>query len=164
MSCFLNNIQNAPFIIFNDHPDQYYEQITNKIKDGFKNLEKYDVDASFIIKDSFFSARNINLIQKWLINDVRKKTKILIPYQKIEHIVPVMNIIYNNEGRNLPFALKEQIYELDKYVVKYLADTVIPELQARTKYFESLETAGYIDRPQFMGAKGQRSLPSTLIV
>jgi hypothetical protein len=164
MTCFLNKIQNAPFVLLSDHPDQYYEQVNNEIKKGFKNLEKSDVEASFLIKDTFFSARNINLIQKWLINDVKKKTKVLIPYQKTEHIIPVMNIIYNNEGRNLPFALKEQIYELDKYVVKYLSDTVIPELQARTKYFEALETPGYIDRPTFMGAKGQRSLPSTFIV
>jgi len=162
MSRFLSDIQKGSFLFTSDHPEQYYEQVSEALKQGFSELEKENVDASFIIKDTFFTARNIDIIQKWLIKEVKKKTNILIPYQKIEHIMAVMNPIYETYGQNLPFNLKEQIYELDTKVVETMVPYVVSELQSRVNYLDMIQTANYIANPLFVGSRGQRTLPSTL--
>jgi len=162
MSRYLSDLQKGSFLLTSDHPEQYYEQVSEALKQGFSELEKENVDASFIIKDTFFTARNIDIIQKWLIKEVKKKTNILIPYQKIEHIMAVMNPIYETYGQNLPFNLKEQIYELDTKVVETMVPYVISELQSRVNYLDTIQNANYIANPLFVGSRGQRTLPSTL--
>jgi hypothetical protein len=162
MSRFLQDIQQAGFLLTSDHPNQYFEQVNRAIKQGQHELDEMNVDATFIIKDTFNSARNIDLIQRWTIKEVLKKTKILIPYQKIEHILPVMHNIYDLYGQNLPFALKEQIYELDYKVVSTLVSTIIPEMVSRFRYIEASNSANFIELPKYMGSRGQRALPSTM--
>ena len=120
-------MEQSSFLLTSDHPDQYYEKLNKALVAGYDELEKVNVDASFIIKDTFFSPRNIDLIQRWIIKETQQKIKILIPYQKIEHIMTVMNSVYGIYGQNLPFALKEQIYELDKKVVYVTVDSIINE-------------------------------------
>ena len=70
-------IQQAAFLFLSDHPDQHYEHISSALKDGYAELEKYDIDASFIVKDTFLSARNLNMIQKWICMEVLKRTNII---------------------------------------------------------------------------------------
>ena len=62
----------------------------------------------------------------------------------------------------MPFGLKKQIKELNLKIVTRLVNEIETELFARIRYIKYLETAKYMDRPLFVGAKGQRSLPSTL--
>ena len=162
MSRYLSDLQKGSFLLTSDHPEQYYEQVSEALKQGFSDLEKENVDASFIIKDTFFTARNIDIIQKWLIKEVKRKTNVIIPYQNIEHIMAVMNPIYETYGQNLPFNLKEQIYELDTKVVETMVPYVVSELQSRVNYLDMIQTANYIANPLFVGSRGQRTLPSTL--
>ena len=162
MSQLLCNIKQNPFLLFNDHPNQYYEQLNTSLINGNKELEDINIDANFIIKDTFFSSRNIDLIQKWVKKDIEKRTNILIPNQKIEHIFPVMIGIYDTYSQNLPFALKEQIYELDNKVVTHLSKSIIIELKSRSKYYETINSIGYIEQPICINSRGQRTLPSTL--
>jgi hypothetical protein len=162
MSRFLTDIQKAPFLLTSDHPEQYFETVDNALKNGYDELNKLNIDANFIIRDTFMSGRNIDLIQRWLIKEIYKHTKILIPYQKIEHIMPVMNSVYDLYGQNLPFQLKEQIYELDYKVVSILVDTIIPEMVSRMRYIDAIESAPFIEQPIYVGSKGQRALPSTM--
>jgi hypothetical protein len=162
MSRNIPEIQQGHFLYLSDHPNQYFENITDTLQEGYNKLDKYDINASFIIKDSFLSARNLNLIQKWLCADVLNKTGITIPYQNLIHITEVANAIYDAYGQNLPFNLKEQIYELDMKVVMHLSEIIINELYARARYKRDIESANYIDNPKYMGSRGQRALPSTL--
>jgi hypothetical protein len=152
-------IQQAPFLFLSDHPDQHYEHINDAMKAGYEKLNKLDIDPGTVIKDTLFSQRNINLIQRWLTLDVLAKTGIQIPPQKMEHIMHVIEGMYSTYGQNLPFNLKEQIYELDMKVVQHLSPLVITELYARARYYRDINAANYIDNPQFMSAKGQRALP-----
>jgi hypothetical protein len=162
MSNFTDDIQKGWFLLMSDHPNQYYENVTDALNSGFNELNKLGVDASYIIKDTFFASRNIDLIQRWLIKDVQAKTKILIPYQKIEHIMPVMSSVYELYGQDLPFSLKEQIYELDNKVVIILVESIIAELASRIRYLQDSSNSGFIEQPIYAGSKGQRALPSTL--
>ena len=162
MSRFLQDIQQAGFLLTSDHPNQYFEQVNGALKQGQQELNELNVDADFVIKDTFFSARNIDMIQRWTIKEVLKKTKILISYQKVEHIMPVMSGIYELYAQNLPFALKEQIYELDHKVVSILVSTIIPEMVSRFRYIEASNSANFIELPKYMGSRGQRALPSTM--
>jgi hypothetical protein len=161
MTNYLNDIQRGSFLLTSDHPEQYYEQISSALKNGFEELEKHNIDASTIIGDTFFSARNIDIIQRWLIKDVKRKINVLIPYQKIEHIMEIMTLIYDTYGQHLPFGLKQQIYELDAKVVETTVPHIILELRSRTNYLDTIQNANYIDNPLYVGNK-QRVLPSTL--
>ena len=158
-----NDIQQAPFLFLADHPNQYFENFSDGLKAGFKQLNNMNIEASYVVRDAFFSARNIDIIQKWLIKSVLCKTNILINYQKIEHITDLMNAIYMTHGQNLPFALKEQIFELNSKVINLLVPYIINELYVKTRYLNKIESANYIEQPIFVGAKGQRTLPSTLL-
>ena len=162
MTTDLNDLKKGWFLLTSDHPEQYYEQFTSALENGYRELENKKIDGSYIIKDTFFSARNIDIIQKWLIRDVKKKTNILIPYQKMEHIFEIMTIIYDKYGQNLPFGLKEQIYELDFKVVESIVPNVIVELKSRVNYLDTIENANFIQNPLFLGGRGQRTLSSTM--
>lgn len=162
MSRFLKDIQQASFLLTSDHPNQYFENVSQALQSGYQELKQLNVDANFIIKDTFFSSRNIDLIQRWMVKDVLKKTKILISYQNIEHVMPVMSAIYDLYGQNLPFGLKDQIFELDYKVVTILVDTIIKELIAKFNYLEARKTPGFIAAPKYVGSRGQKTLPSTL--
>lgn len=154
-------LQKAPFLFLSDHPNQYFDKFTNILKDGYDNLENKNVDGSFILKDTFLSARNLNIVQKMICREVLKRTGIEIPYQNMIHITEVANAIYDIYGQNLPYNLKEQIYELDMKMVLHLADIAVNELYVRARYYRDIESANFIENPQYMGSKGQRALPST---
>jgi len=162
MSRFLSDIQKGSFLFTSDHPEQYYEQLTESLNESYKELEKDNIDAGYIIKETFFSPRNVDIIQKWLIKEVKQRTNIIISYQKMEHIMNIMAPIYETYAQHLPFNLKEQIYELDTKVVETIVPHIIIELQSRVNYLETIENANYISNPLFMGARGQRALPSTM--
>lgn len=161
MSSLYSQIQQAPFLYLNDHPDQHFEQIATALTQGNKDLDKQGLDSSFVIKDVMHSPRNIDIIQKWTVFEVRKKTGITIPYQNEKHVRQAIEGIWQAYGQNLPFNLKEQIRELDIKVMRTLSEAIITELYAQMRYNRDIESANYIDRPIFVGAKGQRALPST---
>jgi hypothetical protein len=160
MSRLLSNIQKAPFLFLEDHPDQFYEQINETMEQGYNELRNMNVDVDEVIKDTFYSARNIDLIQKWLIKEIALKKNIKIRYQKVEHLLNIMAGIYETYCQNLPFSLKEQIYELDRKVVEFCIPIILDEIIGNNKYLEKLNTANYIDQPLCVNSKGQRQLPS----
>jgi hypothetical protein len=140
----------SPIFYLEDHPNQHFESISEKIESGYKNLENMNIDANFIIKDTFFSAKNIDLIQRWIIKEIIKETKIKISYQKIEHLLLIMNSIYSIYAKNLPYNLKEQIYDLDKKVVNECKRLIIVELISYSKYIDTINSANYIDLPIYI--------------
>ena len=155
-----SDVQKAPFLFLNDHPNQYFESIDEKMNKGYKQLN--NIDATDIIKNVLFSPRNVDIIQKMVVSGIHKKFNILIPYQKLEHVNQAISGIYHTYAQNLPFGLKEQIKELDLKIAITLINAIATELYARTRYLESIETAKYIDLPKYVGAKGQRTLPSLM--
>lgn len=162
MSRNIPSIQQAQFLYLSDHPDQHYEKISSVLKEGYNELDKYNIDANNIIKDSYLSRRNIDLIQKWTSMEVLKQTGIKIPYQNLQHVLDVANKIYITYGQNLPYGLKDQIYELNMKTVLHLSDTIVNELYARARYYKDIESANFIENPKYMGARGQRALPTTM--
>ena len=160
MSDYFSDIQKGSFLFTSDHPEQYYEQLSGALQQGFDDLEKNNVDASTIIEETFFSARNVDIIQKWLLKEVRRKANVIIPYQKIEHIMSIMTLIYSTYAQNLPFGLKEQIRELNAKVVGMTVPHIVEELRSRVNYLDSIQNANYIDNP--VSTFGSRALPSTL--
>lgn len=162
MSQLLSNIQKAPFLFLEDHPDQYYENINQTMEQGYAELRQLDINVDDVIKDTFYSSRNIDLIQKWLIKEVKIKTNINIRYQRLEHLKNIMDGIYETYCQNLPFYLKEQIYELDRKVVDFCVPIIISNISSDIKYLDKLNTANYIDQPICVSSKGQRQLPSIM--
>lgn len=137
---------NIPFFYLEDHPKQYFEDIAEKLSSGFNNLKDHN-NHEFLIKNTFYSAENINIIQRWLIKEVAKKTKIKIPAQNIDHLKLIMDSIYSLYSQNLPYALKAQIYFLDKTVVFECLKLIEIELKSYSKYIDATQSTSYIDQP-----------------
>jgi len=154
-------IQQAPFLFLNDHPNQYFESYTEAFNNGNKTLNNVGVDSSFIIKETLHSTRNIDIIQRWTIIEVERKTGITIPYQNEKHVRQAIEGIWQAYGQNLPFNLKKQITDLDYKIVITLVEAIITELYTRMRYHRDIESANFIENPIYVGSKGQRVLPST---
>ena len=139
-------MSDIPFFYLEDHPNQYFENISEKLESNFNILKLYNTDHD-LIKNTFYSSQNINIIQRWIIKEVLKKTKIKIPPQNIDHLKSVMDSIYSLYNQNLPYSLKYQIYTLDKSVVIECLKLIIIELKSYSNYIDTTLSAGYIDQP-----------------
>jgi len=152
----------APFLFLEDHPDQIFEKLQSKNNIAIKNNN--DNPNNIVdIKTLYFSSKNIDIIQKWLINEVKFKIGISIPPQNLAHIIPAMEAIYEKFGQDLPFDIKEQIHDLNALLVRKLTDIIIREIISRSNYLRDINTASYMDNPMYSNSKGNRILPSTII-
>ena len=113
------------------------------------------------LSQTFFSNRNIDIINKQIVLLVFKKTdkKIKIPFQSIDDIMVVMRWVYTNYARNLPFKIKEQIVTLNNKTVCQLVPNLISAAEQHLDYLR------YIERPLDplpppINASRDRTLPS----
>jgi HD superfamily phosphohydrolase YqeK len=82
-----------------------------------------------LVKEAFFLRENIEIIQNAIIRNVAKKSKYLISRQKEDDIILLMNGIYHDYSRNLPYDLKEQILDLNDRVKRILEPRIAEFLQ-----------------------------------
>jgi hypothetical protein len=92
------------------------------------------------MKEAFFLRENIEIIQNSIIRNVAKKSKYLISRQKEDDIILLMNGIYHDYARNLPYNLKEQIQELNERVVNFVTPWLINEVEAYQRYLIDANT------------------------
>lgn len=160
MSNLLSDIQLGNFLYLNDHPNQYFETIKKQLDDGFKKNK--DIDIYNSIKDAFFSARNIDIIQRWVIKEVyhQTKKKLLISYQNTSILIQLMNDIFVEYAQFLPFQFKEQLYELNSKVVNLITPVIIKNAIGQLNLIRDQNTYTTIPRPENVNNKGSRITPS----
>lgn len=160
MPNLLSDIQRAPFLYLEDHPDNNFEKIKKTIDNGFSKIN-YDT-VNNTIRTIFFSARNIDIIQRWTIKEVyyRSRKSLLISYQNPLILNQLMNDIYIEYNQQLPFSLKEQIYELDSKVVNLIVPNIINNAMGQVYLIRDQQTYTTIPRPESVNSKGSRITPS----
>jgi len=128
----IHKLDKAPFLFWNEHKQKYFQRYNNDKQCAEPSCE--DADNVELVKEAFFLRENIEIVQNMIIKNVAKKSNYLIPKQKDEDIILLMNGIYHDYARNLPYNLKEQIQELDERVVNFITPWLINEVEAYQKY------------------------------
>ena len=155
----LNTFQFAPFLMWNDHDLKFNEQINNtnlalnkmNIDSNNINIDKDNKDYINIMKNTFFSLENMDIIHYRIIMGVFYKSNENLKIKKIknETLIHVMNHIWINYCNFLPYKIKEQIDELDNKVVKYIVPLLLKEAEFYFNYLRDINRSNLplIDRP-----------------
>lgn len=94
------------------------------------------------LSDTFFSQKNIQIIQNGIRKGVYDKSRqqITIDKQPEDQIVTVMRSMYLQHSKNLETNIPQQIEELNKYVLNYCINNVYNEAVAYIKYKQDIST------------------------
>jgi len=151
----LDVVSFAPFLMWNEHETKYFENVgvNNKLAIDDNNI--YDTSKSCtdnnnytdLMTEAFFSAENMDIIQNMLIKNVFYKSDETLRINKIknETLIQVMNSIWTNHCRFLPYNLKEQIREINVKVSDYLVPLLLNEIKF---YFNYLRNSNRTELPQ----------------
>jgi hypothetical protein len=132
-----------------------------------KNQVRISEEAQGNLEHIFFSAENMELINKQLIISVFEKTKgaIKIPPQSSSDLIIVMRYVFLEYARHLPYDIMEQIRELNCRVVGEILPNIITNVNQRIDYLKQIENPRKIlPLPQNVGNKNNKALPSVSTV
>lgn len=156
----INKLEKAPFLFWNEHPQMYYQRYNNTKQCEDAKCE--DADTAEIVREAFFLMENIEIIQRAIMRKIAKKTNYIISRQKDDDIILLMNGIYHDYARHLPYNLKEQLQELNDRTVNFVVPYIIAEIESYQRYLIDSNTP--LQPPELpinVGKTRQQSLPST---
>jgi len=149
-------------IFFSDnHPNA--KEIRNELIKNITKTSEFEIDNPNmnLLKTVFFSTENVELINKQLILNVWKRTKgqYKIGFQDTNKIVIVMQYIYIEYCKNLPFDIKGQIKKLNCMVVNDILPDIITNLEQKIGYLQDIEKRKpLLDLP--ISTSNNKTLPS----
>ena len=126
-----------------------YDQIPATRPTNYENALAGNQNETELSK-KFFSAENINELQLGIISGVKElsKNQYDVGYQSEDNLKIIMRSIFLQHSANLPNQIKEQIKELNMFVLDYCVPKVYGEAQGYYKYLEDISTlATPIERP-----------------
>jgi hypothetical protein len=127
-----HKLEKAPFLFLNVHNQKYFERYNNDKQ--CVEVDCYDANNSELVREAFFLRENIEIIQNSIIRNIARKHKYIISRQKDEDIVLLMNGIYHDYARHLPYNLKEQVKELNDRVINFVTPYLVSEIQSYQFY------------------------------
>ena len=134
-------------IIGHNNVDRFLLYETPKVKDSteYKNALMGHFESSLLSK-VFFSADNIDLLQKSIIVGVHKKSSGLynIGYQDEDVLKIIMRAMYLQHSKNLCNNITTQVKELNNFVVNYAIPQIYNEAESYLKYKQHVS---YIANP-----------------
>ena len=149
-------------LFFSDnHPNA--KEIRNELIKNITKTSEFEMDNANmnLLKSVFFSSENVELINKQLILNVWKRTKGLykIGFQDTNKIIIVMQYIYIEYCKNLPFDIKGQIKKLNCMVVNDIIPDIITNLEQKIGYLQDIEQRKpLLDLP--ISTTNNKTLPS----
>lgn len=130
------DLTNLPIGFFQD-----YNPKIKKIRSQVKNIIKTNVDDDSILKDIFFSDENIELINKQIILTIWKKTNktYKVAFQNKDNLLIVMQYVFFENAKHLPYNIKGQIKDLDCQVVGEILPIIITNFEQKLGYLRDIE-------------------------
>ena len=131
--------------------NEYFKKYSNEINTNF-----------YTLKETFFSNKNIDIIQNKLINEVKDKSdgKYIIGYQKNEHLIQIMEDIFKTYNNNV----NEDINELNNKVVIFCLPYILNQIVSHIKWqVDSNSPLIPLPLPETTSMAGKKNLPSTFI-
>jgi hypothetical protein len=151
-------LREHPFLFLQEHKNDY----TTLAKQSVRGL-----DQPNLLNQTFFSKANMDIIQhrlqKYVFWETWKQTNIhyKIKSQDETQLIIAMKYVYETYAKHLPYKIKEQIDELDDFVVKEAGPVITSEVLAHVGYLEHINNPiTPPDRPKNLSSKGTKLLPS----
>jgi hypothetical protein len=157
----IHKLDKAPFLFTNEHKQKYFQRYTDLKQCA--EVDCLDANNAELVKEAFFLTENIEIIQNAIIRNVAKKSKYIISRQKEEDITIIMNGIYHDYARHLPYNLKEQVLELNERVINFVTPWILNEVEAYINYLVDADTPLSPPKLPINVAKQRKeSLPSVI--
>jgi len=135
----------------------------NKPNNNFQVESLYGIQETSKLNQLFFSKRNMEIIQNNIRYTVYTKTnkKHIIDKQSDIELQIIMRSMYLQHSPNLEYNYKEQLEYLNKLVVDWCVEKIIPQLEQYIGYLKEVEYMPLpIDLPVNLSSKGSRTLRS----
>ena len=135
----------------------------NKPNNNFQVESLYGIQETSKLNQLFFSKKNLDIIQNNIRYTVYVKTnkKHIIDKQSDIELQIIMRSMYLQHSPNLEYNYKEQIEYLNKLVVDWCVEKIIPQLEQYIGYLKEVEYMPMpIDLPVNLSSKGSRTLRS----
>jgi hypothetical protein len=146
-------------------PVGFFQDYNPKVKDIrlqlVKNVTKTNIDNISILKETFFSDENIELINKQIILTIWKRTnkKYRVGFQNKDNLLVVMQYVFLENAKHLPYDIKGQIRDLNCQVVGEILPNVITNFEQKLGYLRDIERRQpLVDLPK--SSTADRTLPS----
>ena len=168
----LDVVSFAPFLMWNEHDSKYFENVGTINKLAMNDNKVYDIQKTCndndnyvdLMKEAYFSLENMDIIQNMIIKEVflRSNETLRINKIKSETLIQVMNNIWTNFCRFLPYDYKEQIRELDKKVMEYLVPLLLKESEFYKNYLRDSDRTNLpqLERPIMITKGRKQQMPS----
>jgi len=106
-----------------------------------RDLVKGTIEKN-LLNQTYFSDANVQIIQNRLIYEVYQKSngKWRIGPQSAENLLIIMRSMYFQYGKNLDYAIKEQISELNDYVIAFAVPKILSEVDMYETYRKDITT------------------------
>jgi hypothetical protein len=120
------------------------------------NIEKNTLNTNF------FSPANVQIIQNRLQYEVyaRSQGKYRVGPQSAENLLIIMRSMYYQYGKNLECNIKEQIQELNTYVINFAVPKILSEVDMYQQYRKDITTLPVpMLQPVNISRAGTKSLP-----
>ena len=158
----MNNTESRPngrINIENILPDQNSFLMCDKIpvKDpiGYVDALKGNLENTPLSK-AFFSAKNINVVQRGIIQEVYNLSnhKYVIDTQNEDVLKIIMRSIFLQNSAHLPTQIQGQINQLNQLVIDYCAPSIYTEVLSYVKYkYDVSNLAVPLERPKHSNYK-----------
>jgi hypothetical protein len=163
----LNSFNFAPFLMWNEHKNNYFKNlnIINKM-DINNNIIDNNIsnNCSDLLKDNFFSVENMNIIQNKIIMSIFYKSNETLRINKIknETLIQVMNSIWLKYCQFLPYDLKKQIINLNNKVIEFIVPLLLKESKFYFNYLKDSDRTNLpiLDRPIKITNDRKQTLPA----
>lgn len=135
----------------------------NKPNNNFQVESLYGIQETSKLNQLYFSKKNMDIIQNNIRYTVYVKTnkKHIIDKQSDIELQIIMRSTYLQHSPNLEYNYKEQIEYLNKLVVDWCVEKIIPQLEQYIGYLKEVEYMPMpIDLPVNLSSKGSRTLRS----
>jgi hypothetical protein len=135
----------------------------NETMNNFQVEALYGIQETSQLNQLFFSKKNMEIVQNMIRYNVYEKSgkKHIIDKQSDIELEIIMRSIYLQHSPNLPNKIKEQIEYLDKLVMEWCVENILPEVDQYFGYIKEIEFMPMpIELPLNLSSKGSRSLRS----
>lgn len=133
------------------------------VQNNFQQELLYGIQETSSLNHLYFSRKNLDLIQDMIRYNVYEKSnrKYKIGRQSDVEVQVVMRSTYLQHSLNMDTKLKEQILYLNRLVVDWCVEKILPEVEQHVGYIQDISYMPMpIDLPKNLSQKGTRTLRS----
>lgn len=131
------DLTNLPIGFFQDYNPESKLQRQQLVK----KINKTDINEDDILEKIFYSEDNIDLINKQIVLSIWKKTNntYKVNFQDKNQILIIMQYVFLEYAKHLPYNIRDQIKELNCQVVGEIIPSVISNFEQKLGYLRDIE-------------------------